>query len=140
MKAIPFNLYANLLYQKKAIEVSFDYLHCSIDMNNKVLICSGVLKPNMITTQYKIRLTYKVGSIPVVKILSPIIVPNKHIHMYSDGSLCLYYEPDMKWGNRTLISKYTIPWITEWILYYELYKVNGNVWEGRESPSHIDLE
>ncbi|NNV53869.1 hypothetical protein [Limnovirga soli] len=57
--------------------------------------------------------------------------------MYSDHSLCLHYLKDMKWNGWTEIYKYTIPWAIEWIHYYEVYLVNGNKWEGPESPVHF---
>lgn len=63
--------------------------------------------------------------------------PNKTIHMYKDHSLCLSYPPDIKWTERTNIHEYTIPWLSEWILYYELYLINGGDWEGKESPVHF---
>jgi hypothetical protein len=43
----------------------------------------------------------------------------------------------MKWNEKKQIYKYTVPWLIEWIIFYELYLVNGNIWEGRESPVHI---
>lgn len=57
--------------------------------------------------------------------------------MYNDHSLCLHYPPDMKWNERLKIYEYTIPWISEWIIYYEIFLLNGGVWEGRESPTHM---
>ena len=57
--------------------------------------------------------------------------------MYQDYSLCLHYKPDMKWSSTTQIYQYTIPWLCEWIIFYELYLVNGNVWLGSESPFHL---
>jgi hypothetical protein len=60
--------------------------------------------------------------------------------MYGDHSLCLHYPADMKWSGHTPLYKYTIPWIAEWILFYELYLINGGKWKGRESPVHLKEE
>ncbi len=38
---------------------------------------------------------------------------------------------------RIRINEYTVPWICEWIIYYEIYLINGNIWEGPESPVHF---
>jgi hypothetical protein len=43
----------------------------------------------------------------------------------------------MTWNEKTQVYMYTIPWLIEWIVYYELYLINGNTWEGRESPVHF---
>lgn len=77
------------------------------------------------------------GNEPKSTILYPEINPSPKIHMYNDQSLCLHYPPDMKWNEKTDIYQYTIPWISEWIIFYEIYLVNGNIWEGKESPVHI---
>ena len=36
-----------------------------------------------------------------------------------------------------LLTQTTIPWVVEWVLYYEIYLRNGGKWEGRESPSYF---
>ncbi len=79
---------------------------------------------------------YVVGNEPKTTILTPTIYPSKHIHMYRDHSICLHYPPDMRRNEKIKVFEYTIPWISEWIIYYEIYKMT-NVWEGRESPFHI---
>ena len=57
--------------------------------------------------------------------------------MYRDKSLCLCYAKDMKWNERTDVYAYTVPWVAEWLVYYELYLINGHQWEGPESPDHL---
>lgn len=57
--------------------------------------------------------------------------------MFKDHSLCLHYPPDKKWSGWTPIYQFTIPWLVEWIYYYEIYLVNGGFWEGSESPVHF---
>jgi hypothetical protein len=130
-----YNKYAFLSFQKKQVEDHFHFLKCRIEQN--VLICTGYVQPEGCNKQYKVQIRYVVGKEPKSTILSPFIEPSKHIHMYQDHSLCLHYPPDMEWNERTAIYKYTIPWLIEWIIFYELYLVNGNKWEGRESPNHI---
>ena len=130
-----YNKFALLTYQKKLIEQNFSFLKCRIQ--NKVLICNGVLQPEGCADKYKIKIEYIVGHEPKCTILEPEIKPLKEIHMYNDHSICLHYPPDMTWNIKIKIYQYTIPWISEWITYYEIYKINGNIWEGRESPVHI---
>jgi len=103
---------------------------------NNVLICTGTLQPEGCTERYKIKIEYVVGFEPKTTITKPDIFPSKHIHMYKDHSLCLHYPPDMRWNEKIKIYEYTIPWISEWIVLYEIYKITGK-WEGKESPVHI---
>lgn len=127
---------AMLLYQKKLIEQHYQFLHCRIEKD--VLVCRGVITSADYKNEYKVEIRCVYGCEPYTKILEPVdIIPSNEIHMYPDHSLCLHYTQDMKWSARTLIYEYTIPWLVEWIVYYELYLINGGKWEGPESPVHL---
>jgi hypothetical protein len=118
------------------IEENYDFLRCRIE--NNVLVCRGTIKSVDYKHDYQVEIRCVCGCEPYTKIVAPAdIVPCKEIHMYQDHSLCLHYPPDLKWHARTPIYQYTIPWLLEWIVYYELYLINGNVWEGPESPTHF---
>ena len=130
-----YNKYSHLCYQQELIEKEYDFLDCRIIRN--VLTCTGSIKPDNCKGTYKVKIECVAGFEPKTTILSPEIEPSEKIHMYKDHSLCLHYPPDMKWGVQTMIYQYTIPWISEWIIFYELYLVNGGKWLGRESPTHI---
>lgn len=127
--------YPVLVVQKKLMEKHYSYLTYEIKTN--VLICTGWLQPEGCKVKYKIKIEYVSGHEPKTTILFPKIDPNKEIHMYNDHSLCLHYPPDMYWNAQIPIHNFTVPWVSEWIVFYELYLVNGNIWEGRESPTHL---
>ena len=127
--------YGYLQYQKTLIEQHYSFLKCRIE--NNVLICVGWLQPAGCKEAYKVKIEQVVGKEPKTTILYPEIKPSKRIHMYPDHSLCLHYPPDMKWTETTRVYEYSIPWLSEWIIYYELYLLNGNRWEGKESPEHL---
>jgi hypothetical protein len=118
--------------QKYIIERQFPFLKCHI--TNKKLICKGTISHEGID-EYKIRIEYREGCYPQVFIESPHIEPSSHIHMYSNGSLCLFYHEDLKWNDYMSVAEYFIPWTVEWIYYYEIYKITGK-WEHEESPVH----
>lgn len=125
--------------QKELLLEHYDFLECKI--KDCVLICTGWIKSENYRNKYKIEMRCVAEKEPWVKIVEPSnIVPGNHIHMYEDHSLCLHYPSDMKWTGKTPIYRFTIPWIVEWILFYELYLVNGGNWEGPESPVHIKQE
>lgn len=60
--------------------------------------------------------------------------------MYKDRSICLSYPPDIIWHERSRVAELTVPWLAEWLVYYEIYLLNGNIWEGPQSPSHLTEE
>lgn len=118
------------------IEQHFSFLQLKIKDN--VLICSGWVTSDNYKNKYKIEIRCVAGKEPFCKVLEPTdIKPCKEIHMYENHSLCLHYPPDMKWSSWTPIYQYTIPWVVEWPLYYEIYLENGGHWEGPESPVHF---
>jgi hypothetical protein len=120
--------YAVAAFQKYHIQGNYTFLKCKIE--NGTLICTGELQPEN-CDKYKIRIEFREGFMPNVFIVSPFITPKSEIHMYSEGCLCLFYPKEFKWMNTTKIADFTIPWIVEWILFYELWKVTGQ-WEGKE--------
>jgi hypothetical protein len=124
------NEYPILLRQKKHIEKHFHYLKCAISRNT--LKCTGVLQPHCNCDSYSIRIIYEVGSKPKIYILNPKIDYNDDIHLYNDNSLCLYHSTDLVWDDdKVLIANTVIPWISEWILFYEIWKITGK-WLGAE--------
>lgn len=124
------NSFAYAMMQKREIEKKFSFLKCRIE--NDTLVCRGIFQPENCNA-YDVRIEFRAGCFPQVYILSPEIKPNADIHIYSEGSLCLFYPGDMKWKDTTSIAENTIPWIFEWILFYELYLLTG-VWEGEYVP------
>lgn len=126
------NSFSHAMLQKREIEKRFSFLKCRIE--NDTLICRGIFQPNNCKA-YDVRIEFRAGCFPQVYILSPEIKPNNEIHIYSEGSLCLFYPSELKWKDTTSIAENTIPWIFEWILFYELYLLTG-VWEGEYVPHH----
>jgi len=122
--------YLLALKQKKEIEGTYSFLKCRIE--DDTLICRGMFQPDNCAV-YDIRIEFRAGCIPQVYILNPSIIPNADIHIYNEGSLCLFYPGDLKWKDTTSIAEYSIPWVYEWILFYELYLLTGK-WEGAFVP------
>jgi hypothetical protein len=122
------NCYGFAHYQKHFIEKNYSFLKCRIE--NDTLICVGEVQPDH-CEKYKIRIEFRAGYCPQVFVTSPTILQSPDIHVYSNGSLCLFYPPDMKWKDSTKIAAYTIPWTIEWIMLYELWKLTGK-WEAAE--------
>lgn len=125
-----------LVHQKAMIDARFSFLQTAVRKN--ILTCSGWITSPLYKHKYKVEITCVVGYEPYCKIVEPAdIKPCQEIHMHDDHSLCLSYPEDMKWTSWTPIYQYTIPWLVEWPLYYEIFLLNGGKWEGPESPVHF---
>ncbi len=91
----------------------------------------GELQSTNCSKKYKIEIIYRGKKTPKVFILAPKLESNAP-HTFSDGSLCLCHPNDNSWKQNDLISCTIIPWVAEWIYFYEVWKDTG-IWFGREA-------
>lgn len=89
-------------------------------------------------------LNFAYGSV-TVWVTNPILVrrvsePDVKIpHLYEQPlpdqppKLCLYLPSDNDWNTLSPIADYIVPWISEWLLNYELWHVTGH-WASVEAP------
>lgn len=120
----------HLAFQKFQMAKHFPCFTCSIQ--NRVLICTGEITPSEECDTYRIQIKLPAGMIPHVRILNPEIAPSTRIHMYTSGDLCLYKPNEQPWKVSDYIHKKIVPWIAEWLVYYELFKITGQ-WLGPEA-------
>lgn len=124
--------YAFLSVQKFLVERYFDWLKLYIDSSSKSLLGRGFLRIG--SKRYGILLSYSPYHpfrYDRIYIEDDLITYNRSIHLYDDLSLCLYH-PTLDQGLFQKIPLYKmIPWITEWIIFYEQWKKYG-VWLGDE--------
>lgn len=95
--------------------------------------CEGVVTPSEGCASYRITISYPRGGIPRVKIKDPQIITSAAIHMYKDGTLCLYEPRETPWKSTNNLHETIIPWTAEWLVFYELYLMCGK-WLGPEAP------
>jgi hypothetical protein len=85
----------------------------------------GKLQPSEYSDRYKVKITYRNGSPPQAFVIDPPLVKNSP-HIYSpDGSLCLYYPKEQPWRKNWLIAKIFVPWISEYLYFYECWLETG---------------
>lgn len=125
--------YIDLVKQKNGIQKCFP--HLKVDLRRNILWCHGALKP-LDDKEYQIEIKETLHMNPKVWVIKPRIKQNFNIHMYKDRSLCLYYPFHPEAKKYINIAKYIIPWTSEWLIYYELYKEHG-VWYGDESKHMV---
>lgn len=93
---------------------------------------TGQLAPTIDSPAYRIRITHNAGRAPRVSVLSPRIDPAA-MHLYRDGSLCLYWPEEWSWSSQRSLAKSIVPWAALWLYYYEIWCLVGE-WLGPSSP------
>lgn len=124
----------NLKFHADSLKSHFSEGKCSVSDNSN-LTWIGELSPTPMSRTYEIKIEYEVFKEPQVRVMSfGLIIPNikSDIHMYNDGSLCLYYNEKRKeWNHRMALATSIVPWTCEWLYFYEIWLVTRK-WCGRE--------
>ena len=126
--------YRHFVMQKHFVEQYFPCFRCALRKN--VLKCVGTITPSVHCNTYEIGIRYRNKGIPEVRIRRPEIL--RRVHMYSNGTLCLYDYRKQPWSTHDNIHEKIIPWTAEWLVFYELFLITGR-WLGPEAP-HGDGE
>lgn len=100
----------------------------------------GELKPTDLSATYTVSFQYADGdTTPEVQALDPALDPGfatELPHVYTDtGGLCLHLRN--QWDPSQPIATTIIPWASDWLLHYELWKATGE-WTGGGHP-HREL-
>lgn len=90
----------------------------------------GKLQPTPLSLRYTIQIDYAPPKPPIVAVIAPQLeAPSdrKLPHVFHDGTLCLCYA--WQWRACESIAATFVPWTSEWLLHYELWKFTA-VWHG----------
>lgn len=94
------------------------------------------MHPTPLSSIYKVELYYKKGKGIKISVLEPYpllraegILALPHVYSTEKQELCLFYPRDKEWTPRMYYVTTIIPWISEWLLHYEIWAVTG-VWTG----------
>lgn len=118
----------SLAHQASALRQVFPEGMASI--RHSKLVWTGTLSPTPLSCEYTVRVSYSIGACPRAIILDPPLVPDQNgllPHFYREGSICLHAARE--WDGSMLIVETIIPWATEWLAHYELWKWRGQ-WYG----------
>jgi hypothetical protein len=127
--------YRHFVMQKHLVEKHFPAFRCRL--NRGLLECTGDIRPTDESESYTVRVSLTEWGIPAVRVVKPHIEHQPGIHMYRNGTLCLYHPPTQPWSGAYDLHKTIVPWTAEWLVYYELFLSEGK-WLGPEVP-HGDL-
>lgn len=95
-----------------------------------MLSWTGRLQPTSFSPAYTVSLRYRMRVNPVVLVVDPPLDPGHRIalpHVYSGNELCLFSRGD--WRSSMSLAETIIPWISEWLCHYELWKATDR-WTG----------
>lgn len=116
-------------YETSVIEEEFPFLNCTFTSSE--MNVQGEFSTTSISQKYNVLIRFDGLNQPKIFILDRIIKYHPDIHVYRDGSLCLHYPEDKSWSRGKLLAHTVIPWISEWLIYYELYQYYEQ-WKGPE--------
>jgi len=109
---------ANLLFKK-------------VGESSLSLVCDLNIRPSGMSREYWVRIFYMIGQRPLVFVKYPgltysILEPLPHFN--PDNTLCLYHS-SKEWGSQMYLVETIVPWASEWLWHYEIWKATGQ-WLG----------
>jgi hypothetical protein len=116
-------------------------------IRHPVLTWENQLTPTPLSRTYCTVVTYRFGSAPRTRVLSPSLVELAegrsipHLYSQKDQRLCLYLPGTGEWNSSRFISKTIIPWALLWFFYFEEWLLSGE-WKGGglHPPSEDQIE
>lgn len=107
------------------------------EVKQSVLKWENYFIPTPMSDKYKIKMTLKEKSTPKVYVVEPDLkIPEgeRLPHVYPGNRLCLYAPHYKEWNSKLYLVDTIIPWISEWLLQYEIWLVTGIWCGGGEHP------
>lgn len=93
----------------------------------------GKVQPLPLSDSYSISLAYERYKAPRISVISPnlMLVPGAKSlpHTFTGEYLCLYYPAYDEWTSAKYIAETVVPWISLWLVYYEVWLATGE-WLG----------
>jgi hypothetical protein len=120
---------------EQAVRLREDFPDGVVRLRPTSLLWTGRLTPTPLSREYTIRIRYARGQYPKVTLIEPRLEPEERQelhHLYPDGTLCLHKLDE--WDTSMWLVETIIPWTTEWLAHYELWKVNHR-WHGDGDPA-----
>lgn len=102
----------------------------------------GDWQPTALSPQYSVEIVYKQGLRPRIAIVSPVLTlgpgHTKLPHVF-DGQKSICVHTADQWNPSMLIADTILPWISQWLYFYEVWALTG-IWLGKgthpDAPEH----
>jgi hypothetical protein len=110
----------------------------SVSIKRSCLSWVGELQPTPLSVHYTIGIEATPERRPRVSVISPVLVESavELPHVFEDGCLCLCFP--WQWDHTKSIARTIVPWASEWLLFYELWKATGQWLGGGHDERPID--
>lgn len=97
------------------------------------LIARGQLRPSPAHREYRVRVEYQAGCLPLVYVEDPPLVPReprgKIPHVYPGPRPCIFYPATNEWTSSMRIAETIVSWLMRWLFHYEVWLMTGT-WHG----------
>jgi hypothetical protein len=119
---------------QQAIGLRFGFPSAKVTLTPTRLTWVSPVRPTPLSRDYEIQIAYRYGWFPKVVTLDPLESrPGEDLpHVYRDGSLCLHEVHE--WAPNMHIVDTIVPWVSEYLAHYELWKVGGH-WYGDDDQT-----
>lgn len=108
------------------------YPDSEIVLTRNELVWRGVLTPAEYSNTYEVVISHNLRQAPIVYVARPRldVVPGKQLpHVFTLNTLCLH-TLSRSWIAARLLGDTVVPWVSEWLFFYELWLATGGVWLG----------
>jgi hypothetical protein len=99
------------------------------------LVWTVAIQPTPLSITYRVRVEFAPPNRPRVTVIDPPLERHKAKalpHVFPGDELCLYLD---EFDGRTdLLSDKIVPWISDWLYYYELWVSTGEWYGGGVHP------
>lgn len=95
----------------------------------------GVVQPLPLSDEYRVRIEYALGEAPKTWVESPILRSREeggdipHVYWDEGPRPCLYLPRSGEWRGERLLAATIVPWLLEWLVFYEDWHATGE-WRG----------
>jgi len=101
----------------------------------------GFLKPTSASLEYLVQIDLAPGFRAIARVLAPPLLVDRffvrsrrdHLHVSSDGALCLYHPTDEAYRPGCLVADTIVPRVLHWLKLYELWLRTGR-WCSKQAP------
>ena len=109
----------------------------AVEIRKGRLTWIGDLQPSDLSAVYSTGLEYQLGGMPKVFVIAPALQKRegkRPPHLYPDDCLCLYFPRADEWTASMMLADTIVPWISEWLLHYEIWLATGKWFGGGIHP------
>ena len=103
-----------------------------------MIVATGFVRPSNLSVEYKVRLVYKDGEQPRVRVTNPPLRQREDgvniPHMYDQKRICVFHPRYGEWTRADFLADTVVQWISEWLLFYEYWLATGDWFGGGEHP------